>query len=352
MTTVAAIYHLPVNFTSRSGLVGLQEALGAHPVYYRDPFRQMARRSWRVSHACRKWATRYYGSQWNYLLPVVGEYGLARRVPRSVDIAHFFFAEFASPKHPSWFRTRAERLVGTYHASERRLPTVLKDCRTFMGYDAITLMSKTQRGFFEDQGFPAERIKVILHGVDTSYFCPAPREPRKPDVPLRGLMVGKTERDHTFMRTLLEKLPAGVLNMTILTSPDQRAYYYGGDVPHAVFPKNMSDTELLMAYQQADLLVMPMLDCTANNVVLESMACGTPVMVNKVGGISEYVDPTHNIIVEEHNVDVWLEHLTHWHARWDDLERLRSGVRTWALDFDWQKVARAYVAFYLEVLRR
>jgi glycosyltransferase involved in cell wall biosynthesis len=35
---------------------------------------------------------------------------------------------------------------------------------------------------------------------------------------------------------------------------------------------------------------MPLVDCTANNAILEMMACGKAIACSNVGGISDYVD--------------------------------------------------------------
>ena len=345
---IAAFVHQPPQYNRRSGMAPLAEALGAHTVYYEDRWHQLQRYSWRIGALMSNCAKIWYGSGWNYLLPMVDELKLAWDVPQC-DIAHFLFGEFASPRHPQWFRRKAKALVGTFHASARRLPSVLGRFKGCSNFDAITLMSESQRAFFCEKGVPEDRLAVILHGVDTKYFVPDPMRPEMPDGPLRGLLVGSTERDHAMMAEVLRVLPKGILEMTILTAYDQRVLNYA-DVPHAVFPEHLSDVELLKAYQQSDILIMPMQDCTANNAVLESMACGTPVMVNRVGGIPEYVDPGCNDVIETHTVDAWVDRLLYWHAHRVKLAALRPGVRKWAEQFDWSLVAPRYFDVYKRVL--
>lgn len=341
--------HQPRSFASRSGMGHLGDALAAVPCFYGATYERVMSKSWTVGHLCRQWGNRYYGSTWNALFPILDEWRLARMLPANVDIAHFLWGEFASPRHPHWFRRKAKALVGTFHASARRLPTVLENYKAYDCFDAITLMSESQRPFFREKGVPEERLSVILHGVDTDYFAPAPKRMNRAEGPIRGLLVGSTERDHAMMAKVLRALPEGILEITILTAYDQRVLNYE-HVPHATFPQHLSDQELLAAYQQSDLLIMPMLDCTANNAVLESMACGTPVMVNRVGGIPEYVDESCNIIIDDHTVDAWVDQVLHWHTHRDELAARRPHVRQWAERFDWSLVAPHYLDVYQQVL--
>jgi len=110
---------------------------------------------------------------------------------------------------------------------------------------------------------------------------------------------------------------------------------------------------MLAEYQQADLLAMPMLDSAANNVLLESMACGTPVMVNRVGGVPEYVSPECNFVMSnDRNVDEWVEKLLWLEQNRDVVERMRPATRTWAEKFDWKLIAEDYRAMYREVMGR
>lgn len=324
----------------------LVKALDATPVIYTETWRKVQNCFWRPGYKLKWWGDAYYGSGWNALLPVIDEWRLARRIPENTDIVHFIWAEFASPSREHWFRRGHRRLIGTFHASARKLPDVIRgNYRALDYFDGITLMSETQKPFFLERGYPGEKIHVILHGVVTDYFRPAPRPALDDHAPLRGLLVGSTERDHAFMAEVMKKLPAGILELTVLTNRHQRERYYQ-DTPGVRFPAHLPDEQLLALYQQSDLLVMPMLDCTANNAVLESMACGTPVMVNRIGGISEYVDPGVNVIMEEKKVEDWVDMIIKLHGEKAALEARRGHVRAWAMQFAWSDMASHYRHFY------
>jgi glycosyltransferase involved in cell wall biosynthesis len=346
---IVAFLHQPPSFSSRSGMYPLVEKLGAHPIFYEERWRAIQTFSWTLGHWLRNFGNWYYGSEWNALIPIWDEWRLRRKAPSQFDIAHYLWGEFASPRRRAAIHRRARAVVGTFHASARRLERVLKGFRSYTAYDWITLMSESQRPYFEAQGFPSERITVILHGVDINFFRPGPRCESRDGEPLRGLLVGSTERDHAFMAKILRALPPGVLEMTILTAFDQRVLNYQG-IPSAKFPEFVSEEELRTLYQKADLMIIPMLDCTANNAILESMACGTPVLTNRVGGIPEYVSDTCNYVLKGKDLDEWVALIGKLHRNKADLHAKRPAVRAWAESFDWSRKVIEYLDVYSRCL--
>jgi glycosyltransferase involved in cell wall biosynthesis len=258
-------------------------------------------------------------------------------------------AEFGSPRHPSWFTLKGATIVGTFHCSARRLPTVLGNFKCLGAYSRISVMSKEQIPFFVSRGFPADLIDVTLHGVDTAFYCPATEVLKcNTDDTLRLFLVGSTERDHEFAAAVMKELEGDPVRLDVLTAAVNHAPYAG--LRNVSILPFLDDIRLRETYRNADLIFMPMLDCTANNALLEAMACGTPVMTNRIGGIPEYVGDSCSIIMEGKKTDEWAARVRDLSRHREVLNAMRQPARAWAMKFTWAGLAPQYLDFYQKAL--
>jgi glycosyltransferase involved in cell wall biosynthesis len=347
---VVAVSHDHRTLTAHSSINQVPLTLGIPIVMFRQSWRKLDTRSWTLGYMARRFGAWYYGSLWNEVLPVVDELHALRRIrPGAQDVIHFMFVEFGSLSLVREWRKRARFLVGTFHASARRLPSVLLSGQIMRRFDFLTLLARSQLPFFLDHGIPEDRIRVLPHGVDTDFFTPGP-VPRAPRPgALSVLLVGSTERDHAFMATVMRRIPPGIAELSVATSDEQWTLNYVG-IPNVRRLPWLGDDDLVNAYRGADLLTLPLMDCTANNSLMESMACGTPVMVNRVGGVPEYVDPTCNFVMDGKKVDEWVALLTDFARNPGTLAERRPAVRAWAERFSWSRIAPQYLEFYRQVL--
>lgn len=325
--------------------------LGARVVNVSAAWRRLQRTSWSLGHALRQWGVRHYGSAWNAMLPGWDEWHLRRRMGKCAEpsIVHFIFAEFAAPKRAGPYHRKGARVVVSVHCSARRWDSVWLRPDGYAQADMVLLTSESQRPFVE-RHVPPDRVRTILHGVVCDYFAPPERRVRTDDR-FRMFLLGNTERDHEFAARVAAKLPADKFEWRIRTMSPDKSFYAG--IPCVNLLPRLSDAEMLDEYRQADVLAMPMLDSAANNVVLESMACGTPVMVNRVGGIPEYVDPACNFLMDDNrDADAWADKLLWLESHRDAAERMRPATRAWAEKFAWPAIAEDYRAAYRDVLER
>jgi len=142
------------------------------------------------------------------------------------------------------------------------------------------------------------------------------------------------------------KLP---VEFDIVIPKECQQLFYG--CPNARFHAGITENQLINLYRKADALVLPILDATANNAVLESMACGTPVISTAIGGIPDYVDETAGWLFPKGEVGGIVRLIK---AGCDDRDLFlsrRAGARGKSLEFDWQQIKKQLLPLYEAVCK-
>lgn len=153
-----------------------------------------------------------------------------------------------------------------------------------------------QRELSREAGVPAARVSVILNGVDTNYFQPAP-EGAGP-YPAVALSVARLvpDKDHeTLVRAfalVAPEFPRAQLWLVgegpLLAQVRQLA---GEILPAGACRFIPPQTDLRPFLRAAGLLVLSSRTEALPNVILEAMAAGLPVVASAVGGVPELVTP-------------------------------------------------------------
>ena len=158
----------------------------------------------------------------------------------------------------------------------------------------------------EQWGLPDERVKLLHPGCDTNYFVPATRDAnvRKAlgwgDRPVL-LTVGRLQKrkGHDMVIRALSQVREAIPDVLFAIvgsgeelEPLQRLVESEGQQNHVLFHGKLSDEQLRQAYQQTDLFVLANRQIGTDiegfgMVLLESQACGRPVLAGDSGGTAE-----------------------------------------------------------------
>jgi glycosyltransferase involved in cell wall biosynthesis len=151
------------------------------------------------------------------------------------------------------------------------------------------------------------RIEHIPYGVDTDVYRPLDQERSRADL---GIPAGKNVLLYMVRRMdpsdkiayikgadllvrALQDLPLSVRKETVLLLVGEGSDALAREVDMAVISLGFvsSDPRKAMAYSAADLFVFPTRADNLPLVLLESMACGTPMVSFQVGGVPDLVRP-------------------------------------------------------------
>jgi glycosyltransferase involved in cell wall biosynthesis len=182
---------------------------------------------------------------------------------------------------------------------QRRAPTAAALSQA----DAVVAVSRKLVGGVCDLGVDPQRIHLVYNGIDTTCFSPGEREEAKATLDLPSdpmvLFVGNLVPVKG-LPTLIEACALlqarGVQFRCCLIGQGALKQNLSKEVAAAglesvvglLGPRPLD--ELPQWYRAASVLVLPSRSEGIPNVILEALACGTPVIASRVGGIPEILD--------------------------------------------------------------
>ncbi len=209
-------------------------------------------------------------------------------------------------------------------------------------------MSEVQRPFFESLGVPSDRIHVVHHGVDCSFFSPSRTHRREV---FTVLFVGNFRRNFELLAKICCLLePYEDIKIRIVVPKSRIAEFERYKNVEA--NSDLSDFGLRDAYREASCLLMTLEAATANNAILEAMACGLPVVAENIGGVAEYTGIHSAILCQPGSAGELTDAILTLYK--DQSMRLRIGdlARARATELDWPIVAKRTIAVYEETLAK
>lgn len=123
------------------------------------------------------------------------------------------------------------------------------------------------------------------------------------------------------------------------------------DVPIRYTGPLRDDIALVTLYNTADVTIVPSLQENLSNVIMESLACATPVVAFDVGGNSDLIDHQQNGYLAKAFDAEDLKNGIKWVLDEDHMHHLGKHAREKVLrEFDSKIVAEKYIALYKEVI--
>lgn len=299
------------------------------------------------------WAGRHWirdaGLQWYHRENWVVEMELAGRwLRRRGEIFHYLYGE-NSFRYLGALRQRnsRNRLVATFHTPPERFREVVTEASHLASLDAAIVMSRVQIPELA-KWLPEERIHFVPHGIDADYFSPG----LNPGIENRSgfLCVGRHLRDFGTLRAtaalLAEAQPSST--MTVVASKLEVRWFE--DLPNVRVMIGVGDHELRDLYRSAVALVMPLNDATANNTLLEALACGLPILTTDLAGTRDYVNDCCACLLPKGDARAFADAATRVSSNTELWARMSGACLTRAVDLRWQRVSDQTVDLYKKLL--
>jgi teichuronic acid biosynthesis glycosyltransferase TuaC len=211
-------------------------------------------------------------------------------------------------------------------------------------------------------GLPPDQLHVLRNGVDLNRFRPVFQGDARAEVGLKGspllLSVGRLvelKGHHIAIEALAELMPRHPdARLVIVGEGEERQRLLAlakalgvQDRVHLVGAQ--ANAELLRWYSAADVLVLASSREGWANVLLEAMACGTPVVATRIWGTPEVVGSEQvGRLVDQRTGEGFGRAISELLA--DKLDR--AEVRKYAEQFSWQATTDAQLALFSGIAAR
>lgn len=262
-----------------------------------------------------------------------------------IEIVHYLDGEHGARHLPPLLRRLGRgrtRTIATYHQPPEFLDAIVPT-KVVRALDMITVMAPHQADWFERHVGP-ERVRVILHPANTDFFRP-PRE-RAPNAHVRCITVGHWLRDWAAMGAVVRKLADHPDVHFDLVTGGQTGCEALDQVTHH---RGVSDARLLALYQEADLLLLPLVSGTANNALLEGIACGLPVVTTDMPATRAYLPDDAGLFIRGNEPSAIVDAILY--LRDAPARRLEMGreARRRAESLSWARIAPEYERLYRDI---
>lgn len=220
--------------------------------------------------------------------------------------------------------------------------------------DHLITVSEGLKRVLRGMDVPEQKITVLRNGVDANLFRPVAREAMRLRLNMRGfvlLSVGNlvTGKGHDLAIEAVARMPDARL-LIIGEGPcaqqlrrliadrglDERVHMLG----------NLDQETLRDYYGAADMLVLASAREGWPNVLLESMACGTPVVATAVGASGLIVSvPEAGVLARERSVEALFEAIGQLRAHYPD----RAATRAYAEKFGWDEISAGQMSIFQQI---
>jgi starch synthase len=210
-------------------------------------------------------------------------------------------------------------------------------------------------------GVPEKNIKVVRYGVDINKYVPGDGA-KENDLILWASRIDPIKGLHVLLKSL--KYIDRPIHLAILGVRNNDFHDYFEEISRMVdqeikagkhkitFTQSITGDDLIPWYQKASLFAIPYTaDPVFPLVNLEALACGTPIVSSRVGGVAELIeDEVNGLLVPPNDPAELSKAITRMLE--DDALRKRCGRNGRALierSFSWERVSSQLYEIYCEM---
>lgn len=251
--------------------------------------------------------------------------------------------------------------IDATHRNWKKKKSIFSASRLYVAAPSQWALDKVERSLLCTA---AARTRLIPNGIDTTMFSPGAKSEARARVGLppaaKIIMFAANGirdnpfRDFTLMVNVAGRLSTVVHDEQLLflaigeNAPTQK--HWPGNI--RCIPYINSPSQLKLYYRSADVYLHPALADVFPSVILEALACGTPVVSTRIGGIPEQIsDGVTGVLTPVRDTEAMVRAVVSILAD-EHFSRSLSAAAAHnaALRYDKKRMADQYLSFYEEAV--
>ncbi|MBK6931259.1 MAG: glycosyltransferase family 4 protein [Saprospirales bacterium] len=264
-------------------------------------------------------------------------------IPTVLDLAQIHHDDITA--YGRWFMSPEELKEETEVVNPRK-------AEALQYTDYVLVLSTFAAASMIRHGWPSNRLFTINLGIDPQQFTPKEHYPA--EGPLRLLFVGTITRRKGLAILLeacnnLKHLPVELTLIGPMSDGSDLVRENAGRFRYLPF---LHHDQLAAHYQEADVFVFPSLLDSWAQTVMESMACGTPVIVTENTGAKDAVYQGGGWVIPANDASALRSCLLHCAANRDEIETKGRQAHAIARLYTWEHYYRQIADALREITRR
>jgi glycosyltransferase involved in cell wall biosynthesis len=220
--------------------------------------------------------------------------------------------------------------------------------------DYIIALSTFAEKTLIENGFPAERIYKTYLGINQSVFTPKKVYNTEGGV-LELYFVGTLShrKGFPFMLTLLNTLIERGLNIRLtVIGPVDDVEIPDLDVPYFRYIPFLPHAELVKLHHTLDLFIFPSHIDSWAQVVIEAMACGSPVLVSENTGAKDAVEQGGGVVLPVGNLMAWVSAIEFYYHNRSFLQKTGEKAAVVAQQYTWEAYHQQVFDVMTDIMER
>jgi glycosyltransferase involved in cell wall biosynthesis len=222
--------------------------------------------------------------------------------------------------------------------------------------EGLTVLSTALAQATQAAGIPAGRIRIIPNGVATDQWTPPPDGERADELLYVGSFIERKGVRHLLGAApdLLQRLPG--YRLVLIGDGPQEAELRemaarSGFAEQIEFRGFLPQEEVRAAMQRARVFILPSLEEGLGVVLLEALACGTPIVASRVDGIVDVVTDDVGVLAPPSDPEQLGAGVLQVLASTEHWREFSRAARVRAVEhYDWDHIARQFVTLYRSIV--